>query len=98
MQRHLRNVLAARQHLVESRVLSGDPDLTLDGSRLADDVVAGYPCRAATGTNERAEHIDRGRLTRAVGAQEAKDLTAVNLQLDTAHSLDLVIALDEVVD
>ena len=52
----------------------------------------------AARAHERAQHVDRRRLAGAVGAEEAEDLAGVHLEVDPAHRLDLVVALDEAVD
>ena len=53
------------------------------------------PAPAAGRVDERAEHLDRRRLAGAVGAEEAEDLAARDLEVDPAHGFDLAVALGE---
>ena len=66
-------VLAARQQLVEGRVLRRHADLPLDGARLPDDVVACDARGAAVRPSEGSEDPDRGRLPGPVRAEHAED-------------------------
>ena len=91
-------VLRGRQVAVERRVLEDEADVAADVVALADDVVAGDVGAAAGRLGERAEHVDRRRLAGAVGAEEAEDLAAGDVEADAAHGLDLAEGLSEVLD
>ena len=65
---------------------------------LADDVVAGDERAAAGRARERAQHVDRGRLAGAVRAEEPEDLAGGHLEAHSAHRLDRVEGLVQVVD
>ena len=47
------------------------------------------------GCDERAEHVDRGRLAGAVRAEEPEDLAAGHLEVDRADGFDLAVALGQ---
>jgi len=66
--------LAAGLHRIEADLLEGDADPAPDLGGLADHIQAGH--RGATGgrRKQRAKHPHRGRLARAVWAQEAEHL------------------------
>ncbi len=59
-------VLATGEDLVEGGVLGGDADVAPHGGRLADDVMAGDPRRAAVGDREGGEDAHGGGLAGAV--------------------------------
>ncbi len=69
-------VLLGREVAVERGVLEDEPDVAAHGVAFGDDVVAGHQRGAAGGLDQRAEHVDRGRLARAVGPEEAEHLAA----------------------
>ena len=74
------DVLLGRQVVVERRVLKhkadGPPHLVL----LTDDVVAVDCSPTLSGLDERAEHVDRGGLARAVRTQKAEDLPRLHVE------------------
>jgi hypothetical protein len=83
---------------VERRILEHQSDVASHVVALGDHVVAGDPRLAARRLGQRAQHVDRGRLAGAVGAQEAEHLTRRHLEVHPAHRPDLAKRLDEVAD
>ncbi len=84
------------QELVEVRLLGqvADPLVLGDvGRRLVEDQ------RLALGREQQAEQqLDRGRLSRAVGPEQAEDLAAIHLQVEGLERLDLGAAPEIAVD
>ena len=84
------------EELVEVRLLGqvADPLVLGDvGGRLVEDQ------RLALGGEEQAEQqLDRGRLARAVGAEQAEDLAPMDLQVERLQRLDLRAAPEVAVD
>ena len=72
-------VLADREVLVEAEALGHVADLALDRPRLLDDVVAEAGAAARVGREQAAQHADGRGLAAAVGAEEAADLAALDL-------------------
>ena len=70
-----------------------------DGTRAAEEEGL-----AAGRRDEAGEHLDGGRLARAVGAEEAEDLAALHVEAHALHRLDLLAeeaclnVFDEVAD
>ncbi len=91
-------VLLGRQVPVERRLLEDQADVAADVVAFGEHVVSGHERRAAAGTHERAQHPDRRRLARSVGAQEAEDLAAGDLEVDAPHGLHLGVALGQPFD
>ena len=60
-----------------------------------------YPATTAdpaVGAAQRAQHLDRRRLARAVGAEEPEDLARLDLERDLVHGGQLAVTLDEADD
>src|SRR5205085_2487062 len=74
------------------------PDVASHVVALGDDVVAGHGRPAARRLGERAEHVDGGRLPRAVWPEEAEDLARWHRELDAPDRLHVAEVLDQVVD
>ena len=90
-------VLLGRQIPVERRVLEHQPDVAPHLVAFTLDIVASHAGGAAGRVHERAEHADRRRLARPVGAEEAERLAGRDREVDAAHRFDLAVALDETV-
>ncbi len=73
------HVVARREELVERRLLQRDADRVANRRALLDDVVARDPRGARGRGQERGEHVDGGRLARAVGPEKAVDLARLDL-------------------
>ena len=75
-------VLPDGEILVEAEALGHVADLALDRPRLVDDVVAEAGAAAAVGRQQAAQHADGRGLAAAVGAEEAADLAALDLDAE----------------
>src|SRR5207249_2906211 len=91
-------VLAGSQLLVERGVLKNETDARADRRRVVVDVDARHASGARRRAHQRAQDVDRRRLAGAVRAEEAEDLSRLNVQVDASHGLDRAEALGEVVD
>jgi hypothetical protein len=91
-------VLLGGEIAVERRVLEDEADVAAHLVAFGDDVVPRHPRGPGGGPHERAEHVDRRRLARPVGPEEAEGLPRADLELDAAYRLDLAVALYEAVD
>jgi hypothetical protein len=91
--------LAAGLPGIETRLLEGDADPLAHRVGLARDVEPGHPSLPCCDREQRRQHPHRGRLARAVGAEEAEDLPGLDPQIDAAHRLDrarpAAVGLDE---
>src|SRR5262249_6813510 len=88
-------VLLGGQVEVECRLLEDDADLTADAERLALDVEAGDPRRAARRLEQRRQHPDRGRLAGAVRAEEAEELAGTDVEVDRVDRPDATVVATE---
>ena len=88
-------VLPDREILVEAEALRHVADLTLDRPRLLDDVVAEAAAAARIGREQAAQHADGRGLAAAVGAEEAADLAAIDLDRDMVDHGARPEALDQ---
>src|SRR3954453_10460928 len=91
-------VLLGGQVPVERGILEDEPDVAPDLVALVRDVVAGDARAAARRARERAEHVDRRRLARSVGPEEAEHLPPRHLEAHAAHRLDVPEGLHELLD
>jgi hypothetical protein len=87
---------ATRLLAIDRRVLQRHPDAKPDVAWLCGHVEAGDRCAAARRREQGAEHLDRGRLAGAVGAEEPVDLTGRHVEVDAVHGIVLTEALAEV--
>ena len=87
--------LSAGHQRVDRRLLEGHPDRAADIVGLADHVVAGYERRAGGGAEEGGEDADQGGLAGAVGAEEAVDLSGVDLEVEVVDGADGAELTDE---
>ena len=67
---------------IERRLLERDADAQPNGSRVGGDVEPGDRRRAARRSDQRAQHLHRGRLAGAVGAEEPVDLAGGDVEVD----------------
>ena len=70
----------------------------VQGDGVAPRVAAEQPCDARVGAQPAEQHPDRGRLARAVGAEEAVHLTGRDLQVEAVEGAGLAEGLDQVVN
>ena len=87
------HVLAAGEHRVQRDVLQRDADRGAHLRALLRDVVArdGGACRRRR--QQRREDLDRRRLARAVGPEEAVDLAGRDVQVDAVDGADAALEL-----
>ena len=94
-------ILLDAEILVEAEALGHVADLALDRPRLPDDVVAETGAAAAVGRQQPAQHADGRGLAAAVGAEEAADLAALDLDGEVvdhgarAEALDQAAGIDD---
>ena len=91
-------VLPCAQVAVQSRVLEHEADVATHVIAFADDVVAGDGRAARRRLGERAEHVDGGRLSCSVGAEEPEHLAGRHLEVDASHRLHPVVRLGQALD
>jgi len=75
-------VLASGRVRVDPGPLSDDTDRATDALRVAEDVVARDDRAPCVGPRERRQDLDRGRLPRPVGAEQAEDRPGLDVQID----------------
>ena len=78
---------------VENRFLGRQPDRGADARRLADDVPAGDARRTGVGCDQGRKDADRGRLARAVWAQEREYLAGLDHERHSGEGLDPSVGL-----
>jgi hypothetical protein len=88
-------VLEAREVLVDGRVLAGQADARAQRGRVADDVEARDQHGPGVGLEQRREDADRGRLARAVGAEEPEDGARRDVEVDAIEGPDVAEGLHE---
>ncbi len=76
---------------IEVEFLRHQADARLDLRRLAVQIVAEHADLAGALVDQRADDADRGRLARAVGAEQGEEVTLVDLQIDAAQRLVTVL-------
>src|SRR5712691_9220968 len=86
-------MLAARQERVERGLLQRGADRFADLRPVLDDVVAGNPRSSCRRRQERGQHVDGGRLSRAVRAKEPVDLTGIDLKVDAVDRTRTLLEL-----
>ena len=91
-------VLGGRQAVVEPHVLGHVADVALDVQALFDDIESTNSRRPRGGRNQRRQDVNRRRLSRAVVAEKAEDLSLLHLQIDSVEYLDIAIAMDQAFD
>src|SRR5487761_336674 len=75
--------------MISLRQTIDQADVAPDRVPLPCHVVPGHPRGPRGGVREGAQDLDRGRLARAVRAEEAKGLTRLNLEVDATDRLKL---------
>jgi len=90
--------LAACLAGVEAGLLERDADPAAGFVGVAGDVDARHLRPAGGDRQQRRQHPHGGRLARPVGAEEAEDLAAGDLQVDAADGLDRALATAVVLD
>ena len=93
--RHQDQVLAAGEVLVDGGELPGEADEAAHRVGLGDDVVPEHARAAAVGDQQRGEHLDRGGLAGAVGAEHAVDGAAGHGEVDAVDGAGRSEGLDE---
>jgi hypothetical protein len=88
--RHQLEVLLAGQQLVDRGELAGDPDGRTDSLSLRRYIVPGDTRRPAVSLDQRGQHVDRGRFPCPVWAEQGKDRTRLDIEIDAAQD-DLVL-------
>src|SRR6185503_489875 len=90
-----RDRLEDGQLLGELRLLELDPDPLPQPARVVGPGAAEDLDRSAVGCGQPFEDLHRGRLTGAVGAEEAEALAGAHLEIETVHRDDLAVTLHE---
>ena len=83
--------LASRLDRIEPDLLERDADPPADLGWVGHDVDAGHAGRARGRRQQRAQHPHRGRLARAVRAEEAEHLARAEAEVDSPHGLDTAL-------
>jgi len=89
-------VVAGAQRAIEGDLLGHDADVPANAEGVAGDGVAGDFSRAAGRLDEAAEHVDRGGLARAIGAEQTEDFAAQDAEGDALHGLEFAECLAKV--
>src|SRR4029078_3801754 len=87
--------LTHRQMVEQRRRLQLHADDALDGGRVARHVDASHHSAARVRFAQPFDHLQRGRLTGAVGAEYAEDLMAIDREVAAATGGEVTVALDE---
>ena len=87
------DVFEPGQVLVDGRVLAGEADPRAQLGGVADDVEAVDAGAPAAGRQERRENPDGGGLAGAVRPQQAEHRAALDLEVDSAQGLDVLVGL-----
>src|SRR6266849_7506820 len=90
-------ILAAGQLVVERRVLEDEADPLAHTRRVGGHVDACHPGGAGGGCEQGAENRDGRRFTGAVRPEKPEYLAMADLEVDSAHGLDLFVSLDQAV-
>ncbi len=84
-------------HVFENGDLLGDdPDLLFDFRGMFAAVLAENVDRSSVHGGQADQHVQRGRLPRAVGAKQAEDLSLQDLQVHVIHRQHLAVAFNQV--
>src|SRR2546428_62399 len=81
-------VLLHREIAVQRRLLEDEADAATGLEVIAYDVVSGDTRRAPSGTQQRGEQMDGGRLTGAVGPEEPEELALPHLEVEVVERAD----------
>jgi hypothetical protein len=85
------HVLPGGQVRVQGRLLERGADRVAHRGAVLDDVVTGDPGRTRGGREEGGEHVHGGRLTGAVGSEEAVDLARAHFEVDSVDGADVAL-------
>jgi hypothetical protein len=88
-------VLGAGQHLVDGRILAGQPDQLTHPVGVPDDVVPTYGGMSSIGLEQGAEDSDSGGLARTVRPQQAQDGAGPHAEIDPIQGRRLTEPLDQ---
>ena len=88
-------VVATRQVAVQRGGFDQSTDARQNLGPVVANLEAEYLHRTVGRRDEAERHSDRGRLTRAVGAEEAEELAAVDLEVEMVHRQPLAICLGQ---
>jgi hypothetical protein len=92
LQRRLQaQVLTAGQQRVEGGLLQGGTDPLAHLGAFLDHVVSGNPGRTRGRRQEGRQHVHRGRLPRAIRAEEAVDLPGIDMEVDAVDGARTVL-------
>ena len=86
---HKAQKLARGEFVIQHRLVGHIAQDGLGRDGLLLDVEPAHEGRAGRRTQKAADHLDRRRLARAVGAEKAKDFAAAHIEVDVVHG-DLV--------
>src|SRR2546428_360123 len=81
-------VLLHREIAVQRRLLEDEADAATGLEVIAYDVVSGDTRRAPSGTQQRGEQMDGGRLAGAVGPEEPEELALPHLEVEVVERAD----------
>ena len=74
------------------------PIILLNRIRLFRNIMSGNDRFAAGDRNERCHHADERALTRAIGSEQAEDLSVAHVEGYVAHGFEVAVALYDVFD
>jgi hypothetical protein len=74
---------------VEHQLLRHDAQRLAGGRVVVDDIVAHHAHAAFGGAGQAGQHADQRRLAGTVGAEQAEELTAMDVEADAVQCLDL---------
>ncbi len=81
------------EHVEELRVIGDISKLLLGSDGIGNDIVTGDEQLSARGRNNSRQCAERGRLARAVGTDEPKDVAGVNLEVQPGDGDELAVGL-----
>ena len=91
-------VLLGGQLVVEGLLLEDEADVPAHRRASLDDVEAGDPGRPRGRPGQGAQHLDGGRLPRAIGPEEGEDLTLGHVEADTLDRGQVTVGLGQAPD
>ena len=91
-------VLVSRELHVDAGRLKDHADMLAEASRIGGRVAAVDHCAAAHGQHQRGKDAEHGRLTAAIGAEQAEDLGGINVEGDALECGASVIGVLQVFD
>jgi hypothetical protein len=82
---------------VDTVLLPDNTDLAANAQRVTPHVVSGDARRSLVRGRERRENLDRGRLARAVGAEQPEDRPCGDGEAEAVQRANVAVGLDEAV-